>query len=177
VRGRSGWIGCGGSGAAITINDRNSPETANDFSWLQSRTASAARSHTSSVGRLYSPSGRHMSFRGRPSLFYGDSPALRCGFRTDQMHGGAIAVQLVGRFGLLTVIKSVMTAASIGASRGGGYARYLEGKTVVPERGDYYLTPDGEMVQAPGRWLSDPETLSRLGIHAGVPVDGADSSR
>lgn len=63
-----------------------------------------------------------------------------------------------------------MTAASIGASRGGGYARYLEGKTVAPERGDYYLTPDGEMVQAPGRWLSDPETLDRLGIMAGEPV-------
>jgi len=43
-----------------------------------------------------------------------------------------------------------MTAASIGASRGGGYARYLESKTVEPERGDYYLTPDGEMTQAPG---------------------------
>ena len=67
-----------------------------------------------------------------------------------------------------------MTAASIGASRGGGYAHYLEGKTVAPERGDYYLTPDGEMVQAPGRWLSDPETLGRLGIQAGEPVDGAD---
>ena len=94
------------------------------------------------------------------------------------MHGGAIAprslCKFLGRFGPLTVIKSVMTAASIGASRGGGYARYLEGKTVVPERGDYYLTPDGEMVQAPGRWLSDPETLGRLGIQAGEPVDGAD---
>ena len=68
-----------------------------------------------------------------------------------------------------------MTAASIGASRGGGYARYLESKTVEPERGDYYLTPDGEMVQAPGRWLADAETLERLGIVAGEPVEGADS--
>jgi conjugative relaxase-like TrwC/TraI family protein len=67
-----------------------------------------------------------------------------------------------------------MTAASIGASRGGGYARYLESKTVEPERGDYYLTPDGEMAQAPGRWLADPETLERLGIVAGEPVDGVD---
>jgi conjugative relaxase-like TrwC/TraI family protein len=72
------------------------------------------------------------------------------------------------------VITHVMTAASIGASRGGGYARYLEGKTVEPERGDYYLTPDGEMAQAPGRWLADEETLARLGIEAGEPVDGAD---
>jgi conjugative relaxase-like TrwC/TraI family protein len=67
-----------------------------------------------------------------------------------------------------------MTAASIGASRGGDYARYLESKTVEPERGDYYLTPDGEMVQAPGRWLSDAETLDRLGVQTGEPVDGAD---
>jgi conjugative relaxase-like TrwC/TraI family protein len=67
-----------------------------------------------------------------------------------------------------------MTAASIGASRGGGYARYLEGKTVEPERGDYYLAPGGELTQAPGRWLSDGETLARLGIDAGEPVDGAD---
>jgi conjugative relaxase-like TrwC/TraI family protein len=67
-----------------------------------------------------------------------------------------------------------MTAASIGAARGGGYARYLESKTVEPERGDYYLTPDGEMTQAPGRWLSDAETLEKLGIKAGGPVDGAD---
>ena len=67
-----------------------------------------------------------------------------------------------------------MTAASIGAARGGGYARYLESKTVEPERGDYYLTPDGEMTQAPGRWLADTKTLERLGIEAGGPVDGAD---
>ncbi len=67
-----------------------------------------------------------------------------------------------------------MTAASIGAARGGGYARYLESKTVEPARGDYYLTPDGEMAQAPGRWLADAETLERLGIDAGGPVDGAD---
>jgi conjugative relaxase-like TrwC/TraI family protein len=75
---------------------------------------------------------------------------------------------------MLRVITHVMTAASIGASRGGGYARYLEGKTVAPERGDYYLTPDGEMAQAPGRWLADAETLDRLGIVIGGPVDGAD---
>jgi len=94
------------------------------------------------------------------------------------MHGCAEAqralCKFVGRFGPLTVITHVMTAASIGASRGGGYARYLESKTVEPERGDYYLTPDGEMVQAPGRWLADADTLGRLGIDAGEPVDGAD---
>jgi conjugative relaxase-like TrwC/TraI family protein len=94
------------------------------------------------------------------------------------MHGRASAPRSLckvgGRFGVLAVINRVMTAASIGASRGGGYARYLEGKTVAPERGDYYLTPDGEMAQAPGRWLADAETLERLGVQAGEPVDGAD---
>jgi conjugative relaxase-like TrwC/TraI family protein len=68
----------------------------------------------------------------------------------------------------------MMSASSIGAGRGGGYARYLEGKTIAPERGDYYLTPDGELTEAPGRWLSDPETLERLGIDPEAPVDGKD---
>ena len=66
-----------------------------------------------------------------------------------------------------------MTASSIGAAKGGGYARYLEGKTLAPERGDYYLTPGGELTQAPGRWLASPETLARLGIE-GAAVDGPD---
>jgi len=65
-----------------------------------------------------------------------------------------------------------MTAASIGAGRGAGYAQYLEGKTIAPEQGDYYLTPDGELTEAPGQWLSDPETLERLGIDGSAPVDG-----
>ncbi len=67
-----------------------------------------------------------------------------------------------------------MTAASIGTAKGGGYARYLEGKTVTPERGDYYLMPDGEMTQAPGRWLANDDTLAALGIQPGEPVQGAD---
>jgi conjugative relaxase-like TrwC/TraI family protein len=66
-----------------------------------------------------------------------------------------------------------MTAASIGAAKAGGYARYLESKTVVPERGDYYLTPDGEMTQAPGQWLASPETLARLGIESSA-IEGRD---
>jgi conjugative relaxase-like TrwC/TraI family protein len=64
-----------------------------------------------------------------------------------------------------------MSAASIAAGKGGGYARYLEGKTVDPGRGDYYLSPEGEPVQAPGRWLSSPDTLARLGIEGEV-VEG-----
>jgi hypothetical protein len=68
----------------------------------------------------------------------------------------------------------VVSASSIGAARGGGYARYLEAKTVAPERGDYYLTPDVELAQAPGRWLADPETLASLGIDPDGPVAGGD---
>ncbi len=64
-----------------------------------------------------------------------------------------------------------MTTASIGAGKGGGYARYLESKTVIPERGDYYLSPEGEPTQAPGRWLASPDTLARLGIE-GASVEG-----
>jgi conjugative relaxase-like TrwC/TraI family protein len=67
-----------------------------------------------------------------------------------------------------------MSAASIPAARGGDYARYLEGKTVAPQRGDYYLTPDGELTEAPGRWLADPETLEALGIQPGVSANGED---
>ncbi|MHB1539401.1 MAG: MobF family relaxase [Solirubrobacteraceae bacterium] len=67
----------------------------------------------------------------------------------------------------------MITAASIGAAKGGGYARYLEAKTIAPERGDYYLSRDGEPVQAPGRWLASSATLERLGIE-GSAVAGAD---
>src|ERR1700722_2411822 len=67
-----------------------------------------------------------------------------------------------------------MSAASIPAARGGDYARYLEGKTIAPERGDYYLTPDGELTQAPGRWLAEPQTLERLDIQADAPMSGED---
>jgi conjugative relaxase-like TrwC/TraI family protein len=67
----------------------------------------------------------------------------------------------------------MMTASSIGAAKGSGYARYLEGKTVAPERGDYYLTPGGDLAQAPGRWLASPDTLARLGVE-GSTVEGQD---
>jgi hypothetical protein len=66
-----------------------------------------------------------------------------------------------------------MTAASIGAAKGGGYARYLEGKTVESGRGDYYLSRDGEPTQAPGRWLVSPETRVGLGIE-GEQVAGGE---
>ncbi len=56
-----------------------------------------------------------------------------------------------------------MSAASIGSGKAPGYARYLEAKTVAPQRGDYYLRPDGSVTEAPGKWLSDPRTLADLG--------------
>ena len=68
----------------------------------------------------------------------------------------------------------MVTASSIGAGKGGDYGRYLESKTVEPERGDYYLSPAGEPVQAPGRWLADEDTLRLLGITPGEPVVGGD---
>ncbi len=70
-------------------------------------------------------------------------------------------------------VPHVMTASSIAAAKGAGYARYLEGKTVQPERGDYYLTPGGEPAQAPGRWRASPETLAQLGVEGGA-VHGPD---
>jgi conjugative relaxase-like TrwC/TraI family protein len=94
------------------------------------------------------------------------------------MHKGAIGVRSLcdsmAGSGWTRSVMGMMTAASIGAGKGGGYARYLEGKTVAPERGDYYLTPDGEMTQAPGRWLSDAQTLTRLGVDPDAPVSGPD---
>ena len=57
--------------------------------------------------------------------------------------------------------------------KGGGYARYLESKTVAPERGDYYLSPTGEPAQAPGQWLASPDTLAGLGVEPGA-VAGRD---
>jgi conjugative relaxase-like TrwC/TraI family protein len=71
------------------------------------------------------------------------------------------------------VYNRMLTVSSIGAAKGPGYARYLESKTVAPDRGDYYLSPDGEPTQAPGRWLTPPATLAWLGIDSDV-VDGPD---
>jgi conjugative relaxase-like TrwC/TraI family protein len=61
----------------------------------------------------------------------------------------------------------MMTAASIPASSARGYAEYLDGKTAAPQRGDYYLGPDGTPAEAPGRWLGDPAALARVGVAPG----------
>lgn len=57
-----------------------------------------------------------------------------------------------------------MTAESIDAGNAGEYARYLEGKTLAPPAGAYYLTPEGEPQQPPGRWLAQPASLRALGV-------------
>jgi conjugative relaxase-like TrwC/TraI family protein len=92
------------------------------------------------------------------------------------MHGCARTVELLGRYRGLVVSTRVMTAQSIGAGGAGEYARYLESKTITPELGDYYLTPDGEPTQAPGQWLSSAEILARLGIE-GERIEGRDFVR
>jgi len=63
-----------------------------------------------------------------------------------------------------------MTAASIGAGEATDYGAYLESRTVASARGDYYLSAEGEPVEAPGRWHILGETLERLGLRAGEPV-------
>ncbi len=91
------------------------------------------------------------------------------------MHAQARAVRALcnslASLGCLGSVDGVMTAASIGAAKAGGYARYLEAKTTRPERGNYYLSPEGEPTQAPGRWLASPDTLARLGIE-GTTIEG-----
>lgn len=80
----------------------------------------------------------------------------------------------LGRFRVLAVSETVMSAKSIQSDSAGGYARYLESKRTAPERGDYYLGPTSEAVQAPGRWHINPTTLARLGISPNTPVEGPD---
>jgi conjugative relaxase-like TrwC/TraI family protein len=61
----------------------------------------------------------------------------------------------------------MMSADSIPAGRAVGYGEYLDGKTVAPEQGDYYLGRDGLPAEAPGRWIGDPDALARVGITPG----------
>jgi conjugative relaxase-like TrwC/TraI family protein len=66
----------------------------------------------------------------------------------------------------------MMTAASILAAKVAGVADYLDGKTVAPEVGDYYLGRDGLPAEAPGRWIGDPDALARVGITPGRVESG-----
>lgn len=64
----------------------------------------------------------------------------------------------------------MVTARSLGI--GTDYARYLEGRAKLPERGDYYLGADGLPAEAPGRWVMLPETQRLLGIDADAGLVG-----
>jgi len=68
----------------------------------------------------------------------------------------------------------MVTAQSIPASTAAGYADYLESRTAAPEQGDYYLGTDGAPAEAPGRWLTSPGALARVGITTTDRVDADD---
>lgn len=68
----------------------------------------------------------------------------------------------------------MVTAASIGAGQAAGYSAYLESRTVASGRGDYYLSAEGEPVEAPGIWHVVAETEGRLGLDVDEPVSAHD---
>ncbi len=58
----------------------------------------------------------------------------------------------------------MLTVAKIAGSGAAAYGRYLEGRTVAAEAGDYYLAADGERVEAPGRWALGAQGAETLGV-------------
>ena len=64
----------------------------------------------------------------------------------------------------------MLTVAKVAASGAAAYGQYLEGRTVAPEAGDYYLNA-GERVEAPGRWTLGAQGAEVLGVDASRPVD------
>jgi conjugative relaxase-like TrwC/TraI family protein len=68
----------------------------------------------------------------------------------------------------------VLTVAKVTASAAGGYAQYLEGRSQAPEAGDYYLSEQGERVEAPGRWILGEQGAVALGVDAGRVVAAED---
>jgi len=72
----------------------------------------------------------------------------------------------------------VLTVAKIAASGAAVYGQYLEGRTIAPEAGDYYLSQAGERVEAPGRWASLGQRGGEaLGVDAARPVAAEDFQR
>lgn len=63
----------------------------------------------------------------------------------------------------------MLTVAKVAASGAGAYGRYLEGRTVAPAAGDYYLSA-GERVEAPGRWALGEQGAATLGVDASRAV-------
>jgi len=65
----------------------------------------------------------------------------------------------------------VLTVAKIAGSGAAAYGQYLEGRTQAAGTGDYYLSQDGERVEAPGRWASlGPVGRDALGVDASRAV-------
>ena len=65
---------------------------------------------------------------------------------------------------------AVLTVAKVTASGAAAYGQYLEGRTIAPEMGDYYLSA-GERVEAPGRWASlGQRSGEALGVDVSQPV-------
>ena len=81
------------------------------------------------------------------------------------MHGCAFAVRWLCNslsvLGRSRSITHVMTAASIAAGKGGGYARYLESKTLEPERGELFehvpVDLRSGVLAHPARKVPDPQ--------------------
>ena len=59
----------------------------------------------------------------------------------------------------------MLTVAKVTASGAAAYGQYLEGRTIAPEAGDYYLQA-GERVEAPGRWALGARGAEALGVDA-----------
>ena len=57
----------------------------------------------------------------------------------------------------------MLTIAKIKAHSAGAYTQYLESRAAPSERGDYYLQ-DGNVVEAPGRWVIGPLGAAALGL-------------
>ena len=57
----------------------------------------------------------------------------------------------------------MLTIAKIKAQSAGAYTTYLDSRTAPSERGDYYLQ-DGNVVEAPGRWVLGPLGAAALGL-------------
>ena len=57
----------------------------------------------------------------------------------------------------------MLTVAKVKGSSADAYRQYLEGRTAPDDRGDYYLK-DGNVVEAPGRWVIGPLGAAALGL-------------
>jgi len=78
----------------------------------------------------------------------------------------------------LSRVSAVLTVAKIAASGAAAYGQYLEGRTIAPEAGDYYLSQGGERVEAPGRWASlGQRGQEALGVDVSRPVAAEDFQR